>query len=88
MVVHVRNDVKPSIGWVVTSHWLQYMDVSSISAVVASCVSFGCYKLFFDCSECLVYLYFFNECFLLVKKAVARTSKLIINGILLILAPH
>jgi hypothetical protein len=44
----IRNDVKPSVGRVVTSGWLYQTDVSSISATIITIVRLGCFKPVFD----------------------------------------
>jgi hypothetical protein len=44
MQPHVRNDVKQSVGLVVTSDWVEKIDVRSIRLSVVSCVNLGCYK--------------------------------------------
>jgi hypothetical protein len=48
MQAHVRNDVKPSVGQVVISDWLEYAVVSSISVDVIKSVTLGCDKVSFD----------------------------------------
>jgi hypothetical protein len=40
----VRNDVKPSVGRVVISDWLESVDASSISGGDEACMKMGCYK--------------------------------------------
>jgi hypothetical protein len=56
MQPHVRNDVKPSIGRVVTSDWLDF-DVGSISTVVEACVCEGCDNACFgDTEKALIFV--------------------------------
>jgi hypothetical protein len=52
-----RNDVKPSVGQVVTSHQFEWVEVSSISVDVLTCVNLGFYKpLIGDTEKALIFL--------------------------------
>jgi hypothetical protein len=48
MQAHVRNDVKQVVGLVVTSYWVEKVDVGSISGDIVSCVNMDWYKCSFD----------------------------------------
>jgi hypothetical protein len=85
MQVHVRNDVKPSVGRVVILEREEKTHARSIPSIVEACINLGCYSpSFVDLKRCIL-LIFFIACILLVKKTVLRTSKTFITGILLIL---
>jgi hypothetical protein len=78
MEAHVRNDVKPSVGRVVTSHWFESVDVSLISVEVVPCDKLGSYKpTFIDLDNSILFSLFI-ACILLVKKAVMSTSRTLI----------
>jgi hypothetical protein len=57
MQTHIRNDVKPSVGRVVTLDWLNWVDVSSNSVDVVTSVNLGCYKPLFGNFGVVLYLY-------------------------------
>jgi hypothetical protein len=42
MQAHVRNDVKPSVGRVVTLDWMEWVDVSSIAVYVVIMSDLDC----------------------------------------------
>jgi hypothetical protein len=93
MQAHVRNDVQQSVGLVVNSEWLECVDVysewlecvdvSSIPRGVEAWNHLGCYKLTSVDLNVSILLVFFIACILLVEKAVTRTSKTLIAGVLL-----
>ena len=59
MKAHVRNDVKQSVGLVVTSYWLELSDVSSIPVRSETCVNLDRYKPSFGSSKFFMYFWFF-----------------------------
>jgi hypothetical protein len=83
MQAHVRNNVKPSIGRVITSDLFRYVDVSLISLLVAGCSQRDWLKWPSLCTERWVLFDLFYRVHLLVEKAVTRTSKTLIAGVLL-----
>jgi hypothetical protein len=44
MQAHIRNDVKPSVGRVIASEWLEMEDVGSIPLADKGCYDLDCYK--------------------------------------------
>jgi hypothetical protein len=57
MQPHVRNDVKQSVGLVVTLDWLGKTDCTSSRLSVEACVNLGCYKPpFGDTEKALIFV--------------------------------
>jgi hypothetical protein len=64
---HVRNDVKQSVGLVVTSNWVEKVDVSSISHLVKACAILSTYKPPFGDTE-KVLIFFKLTAFMLLRQ--------------------
>jgi hypothetical protein len=57
MQPHIRNDVKQPIGLVVTSDWVEKVDVSSTPDSVKSCAILSTYKPpFGDMEKTLIFV--------------------------------
>jgi hypothetical protein len=57
MQAHEGNDVKQSVGLVVTLDWVEKVSVSSIRLSDVTCLNLGCYKPSFgDTEKALIFV--------------------------------